>query len=132
MAKSDPIKDAMAGIPAKPTEVDKLKALVADQGRDLNTIQEIQSYKGPSTEPNEELLRDLWDKVYLSIIQQIYAKGLSYWNNKPRNLEMELELAVIRADEAIEAYIRTRNVTPDPVAVAQARWAREQLAKKTY
>jgi hypothetical protein len=132
MSKTDPFKKDMPALSSADKEKASLLATVSTLGNDLNKVQEIQNYKGPSTEPNESLLRDLWDKVYLSIIQQIYSKGLSYWNSKPRNLEMELELAVIRADESIEAYIRTRNVTPDPVAVAQSRWAREQLAKRTY
>lgn len=110
--------------------LEKLHENVASIGKELNAIREIQSYKGPTLEPNETLLRNLWQQVYLSIINTIFSKGLSFWNNKQKNLEMELELAVIRADEAIEAYIRTRNVTPDPVQYAQARWAREQLNKE--
>ena len=131
MTKIDPFKKDMSPSSAS-KELEVLKAKVSEQGKELNQIHNIQNYKGPSTEPNETLLHDLWTKVYLSIIDQIFSKGLAFWNNKPRNLEMELELAVIRADESIEAYIRTRNVTPDPVASAQARWAREQLNKKTY
>jgi hypothetical protein len=141
---NDPIKAAMAKVnPSIPTSphpdstsiksdsiLNSLTAQVSSMGKELNAIKEIQSYKGPSTEPNELLLRSLWTQVYLSIINQIYGKGLSFWNNKPRNLEMELELAVIRSDEAIEAYIRTRNTVPDPVQYAQARWAREQLNKE--
>jgi hypothetical protein len=129
---NDPFKKDMPALSSKDKETAALLATVASAGNELNQIQNIQSYKGPSTEPNEELLRSLWDKVYLTIISQIFDKGLSFYNNKPKNLAMDLELAVIRADEAVEAYIRTRNITPDPVSVAQARWAREQLAKKTY
>ena len=129
---TDPIKAAMGTNTqiAKPDPtLAALLSQVSSIGNDMNILKSTQAYKGPTSEPNELLLRSLWTQVYLSIINQIYAKGLAFWNNKPKNLEMELELAVIRADEAIEAYIRTRNVTPDPVEVAQARWARQQLNK---
>lgn len=138
---ADPIKEAMknvkpvGSIPTPHTstsqdrEIEALRAHVASLGKDMEILKNVQSYRGPSLEPNETLLRSLWTQVYLSIINQIFAKGLAYWNNKLPNLKMELELAVIRADESVEAYIRTRNVTPDPVDSANARWAREQLNK---
>lgn len=137
---NDPIKAAMKNVVHDPNpitksptaqekEIEALKTHVANIGRDMETLRNVNAYRGPSIEPNETLLRTLWQQVYLSIINQIYAKGLAYWNNKLPNLKQELELAVIRADEAVEAYVRVRNVSPDPVDSANARWAREQLNK---
>ena len=129
----DPIKamqtKMQAPIPTEDKTLASLHTHVASLGKDIELLRAVQAYKGPSIEPNDQLLRSLWTQVYLSIINQIFAKGLAYWNNKLPNLKMELELAVIRSDEAVEAYIRTRNVTPDPVESANARWAREQMSK---
>jgi hypothetical protein len=116
--------------PSMKKDLATLTATVASMGSRLQDLAEIQNYRGPMENPNEPVLRELWNRIYTSLVDLTFKQGLSYYNNKPALLFQELQLCVIRADEAIEQYIRVRNVSPDPVRVAQERWAREQLLSK--
>jgi len=52
--------------------------------------------------------------AYQAAIESIFAKGLSFWNSKPTVLRSEMELAIIRSDEALENFIRVRKTFMDP------------------
>jgi len=105
-----------------------LKEQVTTIDATLTKLKEVADFKGRGQEPNEPVLRDLWLTVYTALMTQMFEKGLSYYNNKPTQLYQNLQLCVIRADEAVEQYIKVRNTCPDPVAMAQARWAKEVLS----
>ena len=106
-------------------ELNKLTETVAQQGRELQLLKEIQDHTGrPKAQP-EIVLRDLWNQVYRQLIEITFKNGASYYNTKPKLLQSELQLCVLRADEAVAAYIAVRNVSPDPVRIAQERWNRE-------
>lgn len=109
-------------------EVASLLQTVSRQGEELNLLKEI-STNNVLTKPNEPVLRELWNLVYTSLINKVFERGPAFWNNKAATLRNELQLCVIRADEAVENYVAVRNTCPDPVIMAQEKWAREQLAK---
>jgi predicted amidophosphoribosyltransferase len=75
--------------------------------------------------PMEDRLVELWHFTYRTLIAQIFAKGLSYYNAKDNALKTELELAVRRADEAVRAFIRVRKETPDPIFTYTQEWYKE-------
>ena len=130
MAKNDPIADLteLSPIDATNKEIAKLKIGIGEAVKDIDTLKAISAHSGPAQKIDEPVLRDLWNLVYTALVRQIFEKGPAYYNNKTLLLMQSLQLAVTKADEAVEQYIAVRNVHPDPITMAQERWAREKLA----
>ncbi len=106
-------------------EINKLMETVSNQGKELQLIKEIQDHVGKDKPQSEIQLRDIWNQVFRQLIEITFKNGASYYNTKPKLLQSELQLCILRADEAVAAYIAVRNVSPDPVRLAQERWNRE-------
>lgn len=116
---------AMVTREEKSEEVEKLRALVAEQGR---TIQSLHDTANAPTrkdyEPNGEVMQHIWDMAYQCALNSIFTKGLTFWKSKAAALKQEMELAAIRADEAVEAFNEVRRVSRDPVKRELQDWQR--------
>jgi len=97
---------------------------IKERGMIMNTLSNI-AENTKTVKPDEERNIEVWHLVYRCAINQIFSKGLSIWNQRGDALKAEMQLAVIRADEAVEAYIKVRNSCPDPVFMATQKWHNE-------
>ena len=97
---------------------------IKERGVIMNTLSDI-AENTKTVKPDEERNIEVWHLVYRCAINQIFSKGLSIWNQRADALKAEMQLAVIRADEAVEAYIKVRNSCPDPVFMATQKWHNE-------
>lgn len=119
------IKDPLADLSPEP-KVDALFEKVRKHGLELEALKKISENK--TLEPVDTICyRRMWMQIYIALMDLVYAKGLAFYGNKEAVLARELELCVLRADDAIEAYIRVRNSVPDPIEVSAARYARQQI-----
>lgn len=79
-----------------------------------------------SYQPDDAVMRRVWEMAYNSALHSIFSKGLAFWNSKGKVLASEMELAAIRADEALEAFIRVRKVSPDPLVKELQDWQKNK------
>lgn len=102
---------------------------VVQQGTELQKLAQIEKTT-TFKKPDEAELRAMWSLVYGHIVRGVFSKGLAFYNNKPCMLKQELQLAIIRADEAVQAFIEVRNTFPDVVNEAMDKFNRMQLAQQ--
>jgi hypothetical protein len=117
-----PHKDPLQTLNTPNSETEALKRHVSSVGKTMDTLAKVATVTELQQEPDGPRLHDLWILTYSKAVESVYARGLAYYNQKPDLLKQELQLAVIRADEALEAFIAVRQVTPDPVSRVLARW----------
>ena len=111
--------------PALTEQTDSLLEGVARTGRTLDIQAKIPT-ASPAGEPDPNMQR-VWDMTYNAALNSIFAKGLSHYNGSLKLLNDLLEKAVIRADEATEAYIRVRHVSQDPTQRALQDWQKKKF-----
>jgi len=124
MAKAnDPLAQLNEGATAKDEsmqkEIESLRQTVSRLSNENEALRLVQSNSNAKTvrtgyAPDEAMMKEVWKLAYQSALQSIFGKGLSYWNTKGSVLKGELQLAVIRADEALENYISARRTFMDP------------------
>lgn len=113
--KNDPVaaelKKLMSHVEAQGTLLQKLASV-----REANPAGNVT----PLTEPFEQELKRVWELVYTKCIERVFEtpRGISgYYDQHSELLKQELQMCVIRADQAVENFIAVRNACPDPVMV---------------
>jgi hypothetical protein len=139
MAKTnDPLRNALQGVAQEPvtekatddalrSEVSKLIDHLKSKGATADTQAKLRSgVIRLGYVPDEEQLSIIWHTVYTEALKSIFSRGLAFYNGKSEVLKNEFQLAAIRADEATEAYIAVRKVSPDPTKKELQDWQRSK------
>lgn len=145
MAKNDPLKNLKTpshedlkkevleqqsvGVEPLPSEVEKLQELVQNQGKELETLRKVAEGQKAALsieQVSPQTLQRIWDMAYQSALASVFRHDLSHWNNKPTVLKKNLQLAVIRADETLEALIAVRKTCVDPVQKQLQDWQKNK------
>jgi hypothetical protein len=108
---------------AEERERQSLLQTVKDRGTLMEKIHTVAT-TSRVVSPDELELRRIWLLAYEVAITVVLQKGLAFYNAKGDMLRSELELAVIRADEVVEAFIKVRNGIPDPIQRAVDKWVK--------
>lgn len=103
-------------------EVESLRQTVARMSNEQEALKEankaIKAGKHWNPSEDEQNMREVWQLAYSAALSSIFNKGLSYWNSKAAVLKNELQLAAVRADEALENYIIIRKTYMHPATKA--------------
>jgi hypothetical protein len=115
--------------PSEMTEVDRLKATITSQSTELDKLRAIaatQKLALTIEQASPETLQKVWDTVYQAAIRSIFTKDMAYYNSKAGILRNQFQLAVIRADEAVENFILARKASADPVQRQLQEWQKNK------
>lgn len=108
-------------------ERQKLMSNIANKGKIMNVKAQIESgIVRPEYAPEEEWAERIWVLAYEAGIATLFSKGLAFYNSNPKQLKEGLQLAVIRADEAVEAFVAVRKVSPNPIKKELQTWQRNK------
>lgn len=109
-------------------EIEKLKAVIRQKDAENEALKLIvQGDQRKDYVPNERAMQGVWTIAFQSALQSVFKNGLSTWNSREHHLFRELELATIRADQTVEAYIRVRKtVAPDPTEREMNKYNKSQ------
>ena len=137
LANEDPRASQMPGMGEDPTEqlnqlsqadislqkeVESLRQTVARMSNEQEALKTanlaLKAGKHWNPTEDEANMKEVWDIAYRASLMSIFNKGLTYYNSKAAVLRNELQLAVVRADEALENYIIIRKTFMNPATKA--------------